>query len=96
MLRNPKFLLGENYERLEQFVLVLGEICTKKAQCETATWDKVAVLIANVFQDPTLGEQVKKICQERLTEQQRAKLQECYGTCNEEVRARVTAAMAQQ
>jgi len=69
MLRNPKLLLGENYERLEQFVLVLGEICTKKAQCETATWDKIAVLIANVFNDATLGEQVKAICQAKLTEQ---------------------------
>ena len=31
MLKDPKVLLGDKYERLEKFVMILGEICCKKA-----------------------------------------------------------------
>ena len=31
MLKDPKVLLGQNYEKIEKFVMVIGEICTKKA-----------------------------------------------------------------
>lgn len=30
VLKNGAFVLGANFERLEQFVVILGEICTKK------------------------------------------------------------------
>ena len=54
----------------------------------------MAVVIANTFTDATISAQVAKIAEEKLTEEQRGKLQEVYATCNEEVRAKVTAAMA--
>lgn len=30
VLRDSNSILGSNFERMEQFVVILGEICTKK------------------------------------------------------------------
>ena len=30
ILKMPTYILGQQYERLEKFVMILGEICTKK------------------------------------------------------------------
>jgi len=30
MLKDPKALLGANYEKLEKFIMILGEICCHK------------------------------------------------------------------
>lgn len=31
MLKDPMAILGANYEKLEKFIMVIGEICCKKA-----------------------------------------------------------------
>ena len=46
-MKNPLFILGQQYERLEKFVTILGEICTKK-QSEPDTLDMLAVIVANI------------------------------------------------
>jgi len=56
VLKNPTFILGAQYERLEQFVVILGEICSKK-QSDPATMEKLSVIIANISQDANLGGQ---------------------------------------
>lgn len=93
MLKDPKALLGANYEKLEKFIMILGEICCHKKQCKPETWEKMAVVIANTFNNTDIQAQVQQICADKLTEQQRGKLQEVYGTCNEEVRAKVAATL---
>ena len=50
ILKNPTFILGANYERLEQFVGILGEICSKK-QSEAETLEMLSVIVANMSQD---------------------------------------------
>lgn len=47
ILSNPNFILGAQYERLEQFVVILGEICGKK-QSDNDTLEKLSVIIANI------------------------------------------------
>ena len=54
MMANPQALLGANYERLEQFVVVLGTICDSE-QSNEDTMARLSVIIANMFQDATLG-----------------------------------------
>lgn len=53
ILKNPTYILGQQYERLEKFVLILGEICTKK-QSDPGTLDMLSVIIANMSQDANL------------------------------------------
>lgn len=55
LLRDPKALLGAEYERLEQLVMILGEVCSKKGQCEPATLDKIAVILADMGNDQNLA-----------------------------------------
>jgi hypothetical protein len=54
MLKNPTYIVGQQFERLEKFVCILGEICTKK-QSDPATLDKLSVIIANMSQDANLS-----------------------------------------
>lgn len=56
MLKNPTYIVGQQFERLEKFVCILGEICTKK-QSDPATLDKLSVIIANMSQDANLSGQ---------------------------------------
>jgi len=50
MIKNPTFILGANYERLEQFVTILGEICCKK-QSDAKSLEMLSVIVANMSQD---------------------------------------------
>jgi len=61
ILKSPIFILGAQYERLEKFVVILGEICTKK-QSEPDTLEKLSVIIANISQDANLGGQFQTLC----------------------------------
>ena len=54
IMKNPAFILGDSYERLERFVIILGEICCKK-QSEPETLDMLSVIIANISQDANLA-----------------------------------------
>ena len=94
LLKNPKFILGESYERFEQFIKILGEVCTNKSkQCEPETVEKYSVIIAEMSQDATLGGQLNQLMQNNLNDEQRSKVQEVLGKCNEEVRAKVMASL---
>jgi hypothetical protein len=54
MLKNPSIILGQNFERLEKFVLILSEICVKK-QSDDITLDRLSVIIANMSQDQNIS-----------------------------------------
>ena len=49
MLRAPQAILGDNAERLEQFVVILGDVCCKK-QSDPETIEKFSVVIADLSQ----------------------------------------------
>lgn len=85
ILKSPTFILGAQYERLEKFVVILGEICTKK-QSEPDTLEKLSVIIANISQDANLGGQFQALCSQKLEEEHRGRVTEVYNKCNEEVR----------
>ena len=53
-MKQPNLILGQNNERLEQFVTILGTICDPE-QAEEETMDRLSVIVANLFQDPNLG-----------------------------------------
>jgi len=85
VLKNPTFILGAQYERLERLVVILGEICSKK-QSSPETLEKLSVIVANISQDANLGAQFQALCTSKLNEENRVKVQEVYNKCNEEVR----------
>lgn len=85
VLKNPNFILGAQYERLERFVVILGEICTKK-QSQPETLEKLSVVIANISQDANLGAQFQTLCTSKLNEENRARVTDVWQKCNEEVR----------
>lgn len=88
ILVNPTSILGNNYERLEQFVVILGEVCNKK-QSDSITLDMFAVIIANLSQDANLGGTFKTLCEAKLKADGSQSLIETYNRCNQEVRDRV-------
>jgi len=88
VMQNPQVILGPNNERLEKFVMILGEICDEE-QASEGTLDRLAVIIANLFQDAALGPSVKVLAESKLTPEQQARLQATYNRCNQEVRDRV-------
>jgi hypothetical protein len=90
VLRSPAAILGENNERLEQIVVILGEICTKK-QSDAITLDMLSVIIANISQDGGLANAFKQLCETKLKEESRNHMMEVYNHCNQEVRDRVQA-----
>ena len=69
LLRDPKAVLGPEYERLEELVMILGEVCSKKGQCEPATLEKFAVLLADISNDAALAGPFLGFCQSKLTEE---------------------------
>lgn len=93
VLKEPTVILGAQYERLEQFVVILGEICTKK-QSEPATLEKLSVIIANISQDANLGAQFQSLCTSKLSEENRGRVTEVWQKCNDEVREKVFASIA--
>jgi hypothetical protein len=68
MLKQPTLVLGDNFERLEQFVVILGTACVKKFS-EPETLDMMAVIIANLSQDANLAAQFKTLCESKLNEE---------------------------
>jgi len=53
--------------------------------------DALSVIISDMFGDQVFGQQIKEICENKLTEESRSKLQETYNKCNEEIRQKVAA-----
>lgn len=88
VMKNPALILGPANERLEKFVMILGEICDDE-QSNEKTLDRLAVIVANLFQDATLGPSVKVLAEGKLNPEQQARVQATYNRCNEEVRQRV-------
>ena len=88
MLRNSQAILGQQCERLETFVRILGTICSKK-QCDSLTRKMLAVVIANLSTDQNLGTTFQQLCQGKFNEEQTSKVTEVYNMCNEEVRNEV-------
>ena len=93
ILRSPNTILGANYERLEQFVVILGEICTKK-QSEQITLEMLSVIVANISQDPNLAANFKSLCDSKLKEESKVHIMEVYNNCNQAVRDTVQAHLA--
>jgi hypothetical protein len=94
VLKNPNYILGQQYERLEQFVVILGEICCKK-QSEPDTLDMLSVIVANISQEPNLAMQFKTLCENKLNEENRSRILEVYNKCNQEVRNKVQVLLSQ-
>lgn len=92
-LRDPASIFGQNYERLEQYVVILGEICHKK-QSDAITLDTLSVIIANISQDNNLANTFKTLCDAKLSPEGRQNVLETYNRCNQEVRDRVQAELA--
>lgn len=95
ILRNPTAMLGAAYERLEQFVVILGEICTKK-QSDPQTLEMLSVIVANISQDANLADNFKILCESKLKEENRNNILDVYNKCNQEVRDKVQAHLASQ
>ena len=93
MLTNPALVLGTSYERLEQFVMILGEICCKK-QSELETLEMLSVIVANMSQDANLAGQFKTLCESKLSEESRGRILDVYNKVNEDVRQRVQTKLA--
>ena len=94
VLKSPNYILGQQYERLEQFVVILGEICCKK-QSEPDTLDMLSVIVANISQEPNLAMQFKTLCENKLNEENRSRILEVYNKCNQEVRNKVQVLLSQ-
>jgi hypothetical protein len=94
LLKSPAALLGAEAERLEQVVTILGDICVKK-QSDEDTIMMLSVVIANLSQDAIMGAQFQTLCESKLSEEGRGRLTATYNKCNEEVRAKVAAKLAQ-
>ena len=58
--QNPLFVLGQNYERFEQIVLLLSEIYDKK-YLNDETAQRLTVLIQNMAKDGNFGHQFQVI-----------------------------------
>ena len=93
MLKAPATVIGANGERLEQIVVILGEICWKK-QSDEETLEMLSVVIANLMQDGTIGAQMQALAENKLSEEGKARLTQTYNKCNEEVRQKVAAQIA--
>jgi len=93
VLTNPALVLGTSYERLEQFVMILGEICCKK-QSELETLEMLSVIVANMSQDANLAGQFKTLCESKLSEESRGRILDVYNKVNEDVRQRVQTKLA--
>lgn len=72
-MKQPAIILGENNQRLEKFVNILGTICDTE-QSEADTMDRLSVIVANLFQDPNLGTQVQAIAEGQLSEEEKARV----------------------
>jgi len=92
-LKQPTFILGQNYERLEQFVTILGEICCKK-QSDALTLEMLSVIVANISQDANLSGNFQTLCKSKLNEESQQRVIDVYNKCNEEVRQKVQAHIA--
>ena len=69
-MKQPQVFLGQNNERLEQFVSILGTICDPE-QADEDTIDRLSVIVANLFQDQALGSQVQAIAEGKLSEEEK-------------------------
>jgi hypothetical protein len=93
LLKSPMNILGANGERLEQVVVILGEICWKK-QSDEETIEMFSVVIANISQDATAGASFQALCEAKLSEECRSRLTNTYNKCNDTVRTKVAAKLA--
>jgi importin-5 len=67
-MKNSALILGPNNERLEKFIMILGEICDDEQSNEN-TLDRLAVIVANLFQNAQLSEPFKTISQSKLSQE---------------------------
>ena len=81
VLRNPPAILGGANERLEQFVVILGDVCNKK-QADQLTLEMLSVIIANISQDANLADNFKVLCESKLKEECRNNVSDVYNKCN--------------
>jgi len=70
---NPTAILGEQYQRFEQVILILAEIAKQKYLNET-TVPKIQSLLKGISVDPNFGPQFQLIYQNKLTEEQQQRL----------------------
>ncbi len=70
---SPQLILGEQFQRFEQIVLILAEISNKKYLSET-TVPKLATLLQGMAADANFGPQFQLIYQNKLTEEQKERL----------------------
>jgi len=92
LIQAPEVMLGEGNSRMEQIVVILGEICQKK-QSSAETLEKLSVIVADFSQNPATAEVFKNLCEAKLSEDGKSRLSEIYNKCNEEVRQKVKASL---
>ena len=66
LTEHPQVIIGEQYQRFEQVVVILGEILDKKYITEQ-TGVKLATFIKNAAADPNLGAHFKVIYENKLS-----------------------------
>ena len=65
----PQLVLGEQYQRFEQVVLIISDILNKKYLNDDTTV-RLATLVKGMAADPTFGPQFQLIYQNKLTADQ--------------------------
>lgn len=70
---NAVAVLGEQYQRFEQVILILADI-SKQKYLNEATVPKIQALVKNISTDATFGPQFQLIFQNKLTEEQQQRL----------------------
>jgi len=74
LLEHPQALIGDQYQRFEQLVVILGEILDKKYITEQ-TGVKLAGFIKQATADPNLGSHFKVIYENKLSQESQARIQ---------------------
>lgn len=73
LIENPAVVLGQDYQRFEQVVILLSDIANKK-YLNDETAPKIATIIQNMAADGTFGPRFQLIYQNKLTVEQQERL----------------------
>ena len=74
LTEQPQLALGEQFQRIEQIVLILGEILQKKYIKED-TGKLLATFVKNASVDPTIGPHFKTIFDNKLSNEAKERIQ---------------------
>lgn len=74
LTEHPLVLLGDQYQRFEQVITILGEILDKK-YIEVETGAKLANFVKNIANDANLGPHFKTIFDNKLSQDAKARFE---------------------